>query len=328
LGPLLQAIPGLVTAGEVQSGRYMEVVVDGALALDKSGEFFHPFVRGANGRISETAKLVNPERLQELVNVAAVYNVVNFIAAQKHLADISTKLDQLQKGVDAIARHLKDQQKAVVSTAVQMYREYAASILQGNRELAVRLQLESKEAELSEIGTMLLKDIDYAAAEASKAEPAAFWNVVAKWGGDADFVVKARNDRHIIQSLAATWRECTLVRIAGVQLMAAFPEARDLARIRLQRILSDVAEFGRRVDRAAGTLQKHAERSLDAGHGDRADLVQRSSATSLLGDSSAIKRATESVEGLLLSQSERVTLAVRLDNEGRSVEAFRIPSAT
>jgi hypothetical protein len=71
-------------------------------------------------------------------------------------------------------------------------------------------------------------------------------------------VVKARNDREDMQSAAASWRECMLVRIAGVQLMAAFPEARDLAQIRLQRFLTEVVEFEACVGQAASRSLPHS----------------------------------------------------------------------
>lgn len=90
----LQAVPSLQQAHQ---GRHlMEVVINNPLANAANGSHFLPFARGADGRMLEQAKLFKPGGLNSLVNASAVRQVASVVVAQKHLADISEKLDQIK----------------------------------------------------------------------------------------------------------------------------------------------------------------------------------------------------------------------------------------
>ena len=84
LTPILQTAPSVLTAVEFSSGNYMKVVIDGSLAAGKDGGFL-PFVRDANGRVIEVARLHDPATLSTLISAAAVWQVATIIVAQKHL---------------------------------------------------------------------------------------------------------------------------------------------------------------------------------------------------------------------------------------------------
>jgi len=155
LSPLLQAIPSAAVASELAQTRLMEVVINGPLAKVANGEGFRAFsIEG--GRIREQATLFEPERLQNLVNSAALFQIASVVVAQKHLADISAKLDDIKAGVDAIALHLADKRRSEITGALKYLGQVAVMLHHGERDEAARAQLESIERELGGINDHLV----------------------------------------------------------------------------------------------------------------------------------------------------------------------------
>ena len=97
-----QAAPSLLTQVQVAKSSIMEVVVNGSLAKAADGDGFRAMVKGADGKIIENARLYNADTLSNLVNAAAVWQIASVVVAQKHLADINKKLDDLKDGIDRI----------------------------------------------------------------------------------------------------------------------------------------------------------------------------------------------------------------------------------
>lgn len=158
LSPLLQAIPGLAVASETARSQLMEVVINGPLAKVANGEGFRAFsIEG--GRIREHAKLFEPERLQNLVNSAALFQIASVVVAQKHLADISAKLNDIKAGIDAIALHLADQRRSEITGALKYLGQVAVMLHHGERDDAARSQLETIERELGGINDHLVSDL-------------------------------------------------------------------------------------------------------------------------------------------------------------------------
>lgn len=109
-----QAAPSLLTQAKVASSSIMEVVVNGNLVKAADGNGYRAFVRGADGKIIENAKLHKPESLSNLVNTAAVWQIASVVVAQKHLADISQKLDELKDGIDKIQEFQQTERKSTI----------------------------------------------------------------------------------------------------------------------------------------------------------------------------------------------------------------------
>lgn len=327
LAPLLQALPHAAVAAEVHAGRYMEVVVDGALARSTKGDYYLPFVRGDKGRVAEQAKLLDPDRLGKLVNAAAVYNLVSIIVAQQHLARIDTRLAELQEGVEELLWRDSERQKSMVTTALKNLRIYSASLGQGEREPAVRVQIESLENQLGTINDLLLKDIEKRFVEALGTEAASKWNLWGKyWKGDADYVSQARDDRYQVQDRANQWLQCMFVRTVALQLTAMFSESRVLVSERLADIRSETQRFKATVGDGADRMVKHVEMQLSREHGDRVDLASRSSFDSLTGKPTlqALESASVAVESLLVAQDGKVTLAIEVGSKSGEPRAFRL----
>ncbi len=169
LSPLFQTAPGLVTASEVASERYMRVVVNGPLTLAKDGNGFRGIVHGADGKISEHVRLFEGE-LSQVVNSAALFNVASMALAQKHLADISERLDEIKEGVDEISTFLTNEREAEITGAIQYLRQVADPIMGGELRPALEQQLEDSEKRLLAVQGHLKADIIGLIAQAAEAK--------------------------------------------------------------------------------------------------------------------------------------------------------------
>ena len=148
LSSVLQAAPALLTKNELSNGRkYMEVVINGDLVRSSTGEGYRAFSVGAKG-IKENAVLLDPSRLTNIVNAGAVWQVASVIVAQKHLADISSKLDTINKGIDRIQASLSAERRGLIVATHNYLRQATEAIRAGELPEALRNQLESCERDL------------------------------------------------------------------------------------------------------------------------------------------------------------------------------------
>lgn len=127
LSVCLQAVPSVLVQQAHQGRHLMEVVINNPLANSASGNHFLPFAKGADGRIIEQAKLLNPQGLTSLVNAAAVWQVASVVVAQKHLADISAKLDEIKQGIDDLKNLFQDKLNGDIEGIYRYLRTVAKS---------------------------------------------------------------------------------------------------------------------------------------------------------------------------------------------------------
>jgi len=148
LSALLQGVPSLLTAAEFGSGQYMKVIVNGDLASAAGGINLLPFVRGADGRVVEVALLQAPSLLGSLINGAVVWQIASMVVAQKHLADISRKLDEIKQAIGKVREFQLDERRTKVTGAIGYLEQVIGSIRAGEFSPAVRTNLESNEMAL------------------------------------------------------------------------------------------------------------------------------------------------------------------------------------
>lgn len=135
----------------------MEVVINNPLANSAKGDFFLPFARGANGRVIEQAKLLNPSGLSSLVNAAAVWQVASVLVAQKHLADISAKLDEIKQGIDDLKNLIQDKMDGDIEGTYKYLRDVATTFERGEVPRFARMELEASRRHLLQIESGLTR---------------------------------------------------------------------------------------------------------------------------------------------------------------------------
>lgn len=118
-----QAAPALMTAAEVANKHIMEVVIHGDLAKAADGNGLRAFSRATNGEFTEHARLYHADSLSNLVNAAAVWQIASVIVAQKHLADINRKLEDLQDGVNRISDFQHTERKTRIQAIFDSLKE-------------------------------------------------------------------------------------------------------------------------------------------------------------------------------------------------------------
>ncbi len=118
-----QAAPALMTATEVANKHIMEVVIHGDLAKAADGNGLRAFSRATNGKFTEHARLYHADSLSKLVNAAAVWQIASVVVAQKHLADINKKLEDLKDSVERISDFQQTERKARIQAIFDSLRE-------------------------------------------------------------------------------------------------------------------------------------------------------------------------------------------------------------
>lgn len=118
-----QAAPTLMIAKELANKTIMEVVIHGNLAKAADGNGLRAFSRASNGQFTEHARLYNTDSLSKIVNTAAVWQIASVVVAQKHLADINKKLENLQDGVNRISDFQQMERKSKIQAIFDSLKE-------------------------------------------------------------------------------------------------------------------------------------------------------------------------------------------------------------
>lgn len=118
-----QAVPNLMIAKELANKTIMEVVIHGNLAKAADGNGLRAFSRASNGQFTEHARLYNTDSLSKIVSTAAVWQIASVVVAQKHLADINKKLENLQDGVNRISDFQQMERKSKIQAIFDSLKE-------------------------------------------------------------------------------------------------------------------------------------------------------------------------------------------------------------
>lgn len=250
LAPLLQTMPGLAAAAQQQGTEYVRVVVNGSLAQAADGNGLRGFVRAADGKFVEHARFYEDARLQNLVNSAAVFQIVSAVVAQKHLADISERLDSIDKEIKKTNAFLEDSRHAVIVGAMNYLKQVAGPVLGGHRSPHVRQKFEDFEAELNSVQAHLTTDIQKLAVEAATLKDPSTIGTAGLSRSLGDLQLKLEN-------LISQWTLCHRTRFAACQLVSAVDGEDSLVKSRLDTLSSLAQDFfgpGGTVAAASGSV--------------------------------------------------------------------------
>jgi hypothetical protein len=243
----LQAVPALLVEEGHRGKRLMEVVIDGELVRAKDGVGLRAWTVGADNKISEHAKLFDTNNLQNVVNAAAVWQVASVVVAQKHLADISAKLDDIRKGVQDVAHFLDEGRRAKV-TGTYEYLELAASaIAKGELSLAIRSELESCDRELLQIQHHLQQELERRCTQAIEHKELA-------GTGDLEKETVAKYEK--LKDLAKDMRLTLKTRALAWHVLSLYPGEPALKQARMEGLVRSADEVQSRLQ----TIEASAER--------------------------------------------------------------------
>lgn len=162
LSLLLQMVPGVSVASEVGSNRYLRVVVDGPLAAAADGNGLRGFTRELDGKFRSHGRFYEDDRLKRLVTGGALLQIASVVVAQKHLADISAKLNDINQGIEKIAEHLCNVRESEITGRLDYLLQIGPYFLSGqsNADVGIRVQLEDCEVKLGAVQNHLEKEIN------------------------------------------------------------------------------------------------------------------------------------------------------------------------
>jgi uncharacterized protein YaaW (UPF0174 family) len=235
LAPILQAVPGLGAAVQQSGSEYVRVVVNGPLAAAADGNGLRGFVHDGK-HVTEHARFYEDAKLQNLVNSAALFNIASAVVAQKHLADISERLEAIEKGVAAIHSFLKDARLAEVNGAVAYLRQVAGPVMTGAQTPSIRQKLEDFEASLISIQHHLESDLrELRDSIQTMKDPGKL--------GTSGMAAALQDQQPKLLELIDQWTLCHSARMAACQLVSAFPGEETLVQARRQALAECAAAF-------------------------------------------------------------------------------------
>ncbi len=267
LGAGLQAVPGVLVEEGHRGKRLMEVVIDGPLVRAKDGDGLRAWTTtGPNNTISEHARLYDTDKLNTLVNAAAIWQIASVVVAQKHLADISAKLDQIREAVAGISDFLDRERRAKV-TGTYEYLAQAVSVLdKGELSPAIRVELESCERELTQIQHHLQSEL-----QSRWQQPVAHKEMFGTEHLQKDTVSKyealegpAKDLRLVLKTRALAW-----------YVLSLYPGEQALKQARRERLLHAATEIEAQLTTIAASAEQDCKRFSSMWNNDTTLKIRR-----------------------------------------------------
>jgi len=242
----LQAVPALLVAEGHRGKQLMEVVINGDLVRAKDGVGLRAWTVGADSKISEHAKLFDTNNLHNVVNAAALWQVASVVVAQKHLADISAKLDDIRAGVQDVAHFLDEGRRAKVTGTYEYLTLVTSAIAKGDLSPASRTELESCDRELLQIQHHLQQELERRCGEPVKHK---------EFAGTADLEKEMVDKYGKLKSLAKDMRLTLKTRALAWHVLSLYPGEPGLKQARMEGLRQSAEEVEARLQ----TIEASAE---------------------------------------------------------------------
>ena len=325
LSPLLQTLPSLATSAHVASHQYMEVIINGPLASVKDGPGFRGFSLGEKG-IKEHAVLLNPDKLNQLVNTGMLLNVASAVLAQKHLADISKKLTEIVEAVHEVSTFQNNERKSEIIGAIQYLQQITPVVLEGQCSPAIRQKLEAIEVQFSALQDHLLTNITAAGNKVAALKDRGLF-------GSTEITNKIQTQQKILDERIHEWDLAMKVRAQALHLLTHTEGDTTLVRHRQQTIAGTYQQFGSVIENVERQLQQRIQNiSALAEQSNTTNankvLLRKWTTTTLMQQKVAIEEAYLSFgkfqQGLLAEQPQSARLLVEV-HDGKPVRCFELP---
>lgn len=248
LNQLLSAAADLGIAGEFLSSNYMEVVVPAGEKLADAaagGGALRGFFKDAKGQIKGHAELFKPEQLQRLVSGAVLLNIASVALAQKHLHDISKKLDRISGQLEEVGRFQKEERFSSLEGVLREFMQMKREMADNNFDHIQPATVMSECIQLSKIERHISKDVSRALEKLKNAG-----GLGSKFDEAMLGVVRLLKEHHL----------CVIAKLYGCQIMAIVSKDPDWLDSRLDDVQDDIKclyeHYDSTVDAVLSTLGK------------------------------------------------------------------------
>ena len=312
LSALCQSVPSLLVAGEASGKRLMEVVINGELVRAADGSGLRAFTMASDG-IKEHARLFDVQNLQNAINAAAIWQIASVVVAQKHLADISRKLNEIKNDVLGISRFLDNQRKSRIHSTYSYLGQIYQSLQGGDFPAAARNHLESCERDLLEIQHHL--EMEYRQKADNKVDHRETF-------GTKDLIADISTKIGELDLLAGDMALCIKTRIAAWHVFSLFPGEPQLKLARRANIHESIESFASLVPYLKAALNREIS-NIGSFWNRKNTLMQRRSSLSKKSISSVrslehtvqqARQYVEHCEQLMLNNDRPMRLLLQFEN--------------
>ena len=213
----------------------MEVSIAGEMMKAADSDGLRAMARGSDGKIVEHGRLYGTQGLKKAVSAAAVWQVASIVVAQKHMADITEKLQEISEGVRRTNEFLEAQRLSKITGTYDYLREIAQSIQDGELPDSGWKMLEPKEADLREIRNHLNSEFESSLRRAT--DPDTF--------GTEGLSKNIQKKYEQLQHLVATMELCLKTRLLVCFVRSLYPREQAFTRSRLGNLLEEVQQLQR-----------------------------------------------------------------------------------
>ena len=317
LAAMLGAAPSVLVDMQASGKNLMQVVINGGLVPAADGNGLRAFAIGPRG-IKEHARLFEAGNLQNIINAAAIWQVASVLVAQKHLADISSKLDKINDNIHAILQFLDSQRRSRIRSTYDYLLQAYHALRAGELSPGVRNELESCERDLLEIQHHI--DMEYRHTVENRVKP-------REAVGTRELTDDIRSKIDCLERLAEEAELCLKTRIAAWQVLSLYPNEGKLSAVRRSKIEQSIESF-ESLQNDGELIRSEIER-INSWLNRNSTLEQRrsmlltkfdSSRTSLLRKSQQIREMVASSDQLVELNARPMRILLQF-NDGALVEA-------
>jgi hypothetical protein len=246
LAAIVQAAPSVLVAGKAHGKRLMEITIKGDLVRASDGNGLRAIAMSRDG-IKGHGRLFDLDKLRVVINAAAVWQVASVIVAQKHLADINEKLEEIKGAIHRVSEWLANWRNARLNSIYDYFHQVAQAIHAGELSGSVRQQLEACERDLVEIFDHLAREFEQELQVRVEHK---------EWAGTRELTSKLRDKLEKLDRLARDMQTCLTVRVAGWHLLGMYPGEPQLVQARrasIERSCQRWLELARQMQAALAT---------------------------------------------------------------------------
>jgi len=249
--PLLQTVPATSTAIMANSGKLMEVVINGKMLAASDGNGYRAIAKATKG--FEHARLHEPSNLQNAANAAAIWQIASVVVAQKHLADISATLKRIESQASGIQNTLEEARTAIIQSVID-YLKIAKCAIDNSEFLErTRTEMEGFDTELNRVELTLRAQIIREADKELERDTL---------GCEGEYRSALAKHRHL-NALTDELILCNEARLANWYLCSIYPDNSKMIAPRFEHIKEGIKETMRIKDH----LEKSAENDCSLVYG-------------------------------------------------------------
>lgn len=223
LNALFQGAPAVANVANGVPKNVWEVAINGPLlrALDANGnpipDTYRAMTHGlAGNKFKEHALLTKPETVNGVMAATAVWQIASVVVAQKHLADISQRLGDIETGLERVEGKIDAKRRGKLLGTIEYLKEISDPILSGDFSPHFRMKLEDHAEQMLQA--------KHEVADILKARINALLSVEDPDAIHADgYANLIREEMAAVATMFREWLLCSRARFQAWSLLAVMP---------------------------------------------------------------------------------------------------------